>query len=271
MPALSENPDSGFSSSGSDSRNSGQPTILVIDDDTSMQELMKYYLSKESWRIVYASSGKEGIRLAKELKPSMITLDILMPGMDGWSVLTTLKNDPEISGIPVMILSMTNDKHLSFALGASEFLTKPIQRDKLLPVLSKYLETPKSGTVLVIEDDITTGEMLTRMLEKEGYHPLNAGNGQIALDVMQTVTPQLILLDLMMPEMDGFEFVKQMRKRQEWSHIPVVVVTAKNITEEDRTRLNGSIANIIQKGAINREALLKEVRKLMTKQIQADL
>ncbi|GAA3407697.1 response regulator [Paenibacillus hodogayensis] len=238
--------------------------LLVIDDDPAVQDLMKRYAGKERWHVTVASGGREGLRLAKELRPHLITLDVLMPGMDGWSVLTALKNDPELADIPVMMLSMTNDKNLGYALGASEFLTKPIQRERLLPVLSKYVPDPQYGSILVIEDDETTGEMMKKLLDREGFTSHSAGNGRIALELMETIVPQLILLDLMMPEMDGFEFVARLRSHEQWSSIPVIVVTAKHITEEDRRRLNGYVTTIIQKGSFNKQELLQEVGSLIS-------
>jgi CheY-like chemotaxis protein len=238
--------------------------LLVIDDDQAIIDLMKWYAGKEKWSIATAMNGKDGLRLAKEWRPHMITLDVLMPGMDGWSVLTALKNDPELADIPVMMLSMTNDKSLGYALGASEFLTKPIQRERLVPVLSKYMPDPGTGSILVIEDDETTGEMMTKLLEREGYTAGSAGNGRIALERLEISAPKLILLDLMMPEMDGFEFVTRLRKHEKWSSIPVIVVTAKHITEEDRLRLNGYVSKIIQKGAFSKQELLQEISSLIS-------
>ncbi|MDF2714439.1 MAG: response regulator [Paenibacillus sp.] len=237
--------------------------LLVIDDDPAIIDLMKWYAGKENWSVASALNGKDGLRLAKEWSPHLITLDVLMPGMDGWSVLTSLKNDPELADIPVMMLSMTNDKSLGYALGASEFLTKPIQRERLMPVLSKYMPDPRAGSILVIEDDETTGEMMKKLLDREGYISSSAGNGRIALERMETAAPQLILLDLMMPEMDGFEFVTRLRKHKKWSSIPVIVVTAKHITEEDRLRLNGYVSKIIQKGAFSKQELLQEISSLI--------
>ncbi|NIK78009.1 signal transduction histidine kinase/CheY-like chemotaxis protein [Paenibacillus castaneae] len=244
-------------------KSKGSRTVLVIDDDSDMHQLMYHYLGKEEWTVAVARDGQEGIRMAKELNPAIISLDVLMPGMDGWNVLTTIKNDPELASIPVVMISMTDDKNLGYALGASEFLTKPIYRDKLLAVLDKYIHEQQTHSVLVIEDDIPTSQMMTKMLEKEGYRVTRASNGQHALQCVNRAKPQMILLDLMMPKMDGFEFVTELRKREEWCSIPIVVVTAKNITEEDRLRLNGFVKNIVQKGNLNREALMDEVRQLI--------
>ncbi|MCR8656151.1 ATP-binding response regulator [Paenibacillus endoradicis] len=238
-------------------------TVLVVDDDPDMHQLMHHYLGKEEWTVVIAKDGQEGVRLAKELNPTIISLDVLMPGMDGWNVLTTIKNDPEIANIPVVMISMTDDKNLGYALGASEFLIKPIFREKLIAVLDKYIDEQRSHSVLVIEDDIPTSQMMTKMLEKEGYRVTSASNGQHALQCVSRAKPQLILLDLMMPKMDGFEFITELRKREEWCTIPIVVITAKNITEDDRLRLNGFVKNIVQKGNLQRGALLHEVRQLI--------
>ncbi|MEC0227985.1 ATP-binding response regulator [Paenibacillus alba] len=244
-------------------KSKGSSTVLVIDDDPAMLQLMKRYLSKEEWKVALATTGQEGIRLAKELHPDVISLDVLMPGMDGWNVLAMLKNDPELANIPVVIISMTDDKNLGYALGASEFLTKPIYRERLIYILDKYISERHSNSVLVIEDDLATSQMMTRMLEKEGYRVTRAENGQQALECVAQALPQLILLDLMMPTMDGFEFVTELRKREEWRSIPVVVVTAKNITEEDRLRLNGYVKNIVQKGSLRREDFLQEISHLI--------
>lgn len=241
----------------------GARTILVIDDDPAMLRLMQYYLGNEEWNVQLAPSGQEGVRLAKTLKPAVIALDVLMPGMDGWNVLAALKNDSELAHIPVVMISMMDEQHLAYALGASEFLTKPIYRERLISTLDKYIPERQSHSVLVIEDDAVTSDMMTKLLKREGYRVTRAGNGHHALQRMQEEAPHLILLDLMMPEMDGFEFVAAMREHEEWRPIPVVVVTAKSITEEDRRRLNGCVENIVQKGHLDRKALLHEVRHLI--------
>ncbi|WP_409344346.1 response regulator [Paenibacillus sp. MBLB4367] len=252
---------------GAEGAAEGACTVLIIDDDPAMLGLLQRFLSKENWTVAIAPNGPEGLRLAKELRPTVISLDVLMPGMDGWNVLTALKNDPETAAIPVIMLTMTDDRSLGYALGASEFLMKPIQRERLISVMDKYIPERMSDSVLVIEDDVTTSEMMTKMLEKEGFRVTRAGNGRIALDCVARAVPRLILLDLMMPEMDGFEFVAELRKREEWCSIPIVVVTAKTITGEDRSRLNGYVENIVQKGSFDRDALLREVRDLMAARI----
>ncbi|MFD2170412.1 MHYT domain-containing protein [Tumebacillus lipolyticus] len=241
-----------------------QVSILLIDDEPFNQQLMRRYLAKEGWTMAFANSGQEGLLLAKKLRPKVICLDILMPSMDGWSVLSALKNDPELEDIPVVIWSMTNDKNLGYSLGASEFLTKPVHKDRLIEVMNKYITDSNDQSVLVIEDDMTTSEMMTRLLQKAGYTVTEAKNGRLALDCIAKEVPKLILLDLMLPEMDGFQFVAELRKRESWSEIPIVVVTAKSITAEERMRLNGHVKNIIQKGTFDHQSLLAEIRQFLT-------
>ncbi|WP_239613608.1 response regulator [Cohnella mopanensis] len=241
-----------------------QVSILLIDDEPINQQILQSYLAKEGWTLAFAESGQDGIRLSKQLRPKVICLDILMPSMDGWSVLTALKSDPELADIPVVIMSMTSDKQLGYSLGASEFLTKPLQQERLIAVMDKYISNQKDHSVLVIEDDATTSDLMTRLLHKEGYSVRQAPNGRLALDSMAKEAPSLILLDLMMPEMDGFQFVEALRKQEVWSSIPIVVVTAKSITTDDRLKLNGYVKSVIQKGSFDHKSLLTEIRQFMT-------
>ncbi|HIW34667.1 MAG TPA: response regulator [Candidatus Paenibacillus intestinavium] len=246
------------------SQEHSEVSILLIDDEPFNRQLMERYLSKEGWKLAFAENGQEGLLLAKKLRPKVICLDILMPSMDGWSVLLSLKADPELSGIPVVIWSMTSDKQLGYTLGASEFLMKPVQREQLINVLDKYVSNRIDHSILVIEDDTATSELMAKLLHKEGYIVTQAHNGRVALECIAKEIPQLIMLDLMMPEMDGFQFVEEMRKRHEWRNIPIVVLTAKSITVEDRNRLQGYVKNVIQKGAFDRKSLLTEIRQLMS-------
>jgi CheY-like chemotaxis protein len=174
-----------------------------------------------------------------------------------------LKSDPELRDIPVVILSMTDDKPLGYSLGASEFLTKPLEREQLVAVIDKYLPDTEERTVLVVEDDVTTSEMMVKLLGKDGYSVATAGNGRLALEKLAFEKPGLILLDLMMPEMDGYQFLAEMRKREEWSSIPVVVVTAKSMAAEESLRLNGYVKGVLQKGSFEPKQLLAEVRRYM--------
>jgi CheY-like chemotaxis protein len=242
------------------------PTVLVIDDDPVVRDLMQRFLSKEGFSVKLAAGGEEGLRLAQELQPAAITLDVMMPHMDGWAVLTALKADPALADIPVIMLTIADQKDLGFALGVSDYLSKPIDRQHLVRVLKKYTP-PSAAPVLVVEDDSVTREMLRRTLEKEGWAVTEAENGRVGLEQIAAQTPSLILLDLMMPEMDGFEFVAELRKHETWRAIPVVVVTAKELTEEDHLKLNGYVEKILQKGTA-REELLTEMRDLVARCIK---
>jgi PAS domain S-box-containing protein len=246
----------------------GKCTVLVIDDDPVVRDLLQRFLSKEGFQVITAASGSEGLQLVKSINPAVITLDVLMPGMDGWTVLTALKTNRQTADIPVIMLTMVDEKNLGYALGVSEYLTKPIDRERLLTVLRRY-RPEKESTVLVIDDDPMMREMLRRMLNKEGWRVVEAENGWIGLERLQNDHPQMVLLDLMMPEMDGFEFVEVMRKNPNWHAVPVIVLTAKNIQEDDRVRLNGYVKNILQKGAHARESLLDEVREYLQTSLEA--
>jgi signal transduction histidine kinase/response regulator RpfG family c-di-GMP phosphodiesterase len=247
----------------------GAPTVLVIDDDSTVHDLMQRFLRKEGLHMVAAASGEEGLRLCKELHPAVITLDVMMPGMDGWAVLTALKADPDVADIPVIMLTIVDDKNMGYALGAADYLTKPIDWGRLAVILQKYRCAHPPCTVLVVEDDADTREMLWRLLTKEGWAVTEADNGGVALQHMAESQPHLILLDLMMPEMDGFAFLEALRQQDAWRSIPVVVVTAKDLTPEDRRRLNGYVERILQKGAYSREVLLREIHHLVAAYVRS--
>ncbi len=234
--------------------------VLVIDDDPGVRDLMARYLTREGFRVAVAAGGEEGLRLARELSPDAITLDVMMPGLDGWAALGALKADAATADIPVVMLTIVDDRNLGYALGAAEYLTKPIDRERLLAVLARHR---RDRPVLIAEDDQALRELLRRMLEREGYKIEEAENGRIALDVLARGIPGVILLDLMMPVMDGFEFLAALRGEEAWRAIPVIVLTARDLSASERERLNGSVERILQKGAFAQDALLSEVRALV--------
>ncbi len=243
---------------------SEQKLILVIDDDQDAADILKRNLTKSGYDVLVANSGAEGLEIARERLPAAITLDVMMPGMDGWSVLTALKSDPTISHIPVIMVTMLQDRQFGFALGAAEFLTKPVNHDKLREVLAKYCGQPATYA-LVVEDDPGNRQLLCRMLEKENVRYVEAANGSEALERVAEETPGIILLDLMMPVMDGFEFLALLRTRPGNEHIPIVVITAKDLNTEDRERLTGSVSQVIQKGAVDRDKLLHDITAMLAK------
>ena len=213
--------------------------------------------------MVTAQSGPDAIRLARDLKPAIVTLDVMMPGMDGWAVLNHFKADPELADVPVIMVTIVDDRNLGYALGATDYLTKPIDRERLAAVVRKYRRAERPDTVLVVEDDAATRSLLRRLLESEGWTVVEAENGRRGLDVFAGTRPALILLDLMMPEMDGFQFVAELKRSPEGRAVPIVVLTAKDVTAEERVRLTGSVEVILQKGAASRDAILGEVRALV--------
>ncbi len=239
-------------------------TVLVIDDEAAVRDLMQRFLTREGFRVVTAAGGEEGLRRARELRPDTITLDVMMPGMDGWAVLSALKADPDVADIPVVMLTIIDDKNLGYALGAADYLTKPIDRERLVNALKQHR---RDRPVLVVDDDVTLRQLLRRMLEPEGYAVMEAENGRVALERLRDVSPSVVLLDLMMPEMDGFEFVAEFRRHEAWRAIPIVVITAKDLSRDDRDRLNGYVQKVLQKGAHSREQLLAEVRELVASSV----
>jgi len=240
----------------------GASTILVIDDDPVVRDVMRRFLQNEGFQVATAADGHEGLRLARELRLAVITLDVLMPSMDGWAVLTTLKAEPALADIPVIMLTIIDEKRFGYMLGAADYMTKPIDRKRLAAIVQKYRTDTSVCTVLVVEDDSATRRMLRRLLKKQRWTVIEAENGRVALERVAEQRPALILLDLMMPTMDGFTFIAELRQQEQWRTIPIIVITAKELTPEERQRLHGSVEQILQKGAYSHEELLHEVRRL---------
>lgn len=248
-------------------------TILVIDDDLAVQDLMLRHLTKEGFEVRIAATGDAGLHLAKMLRPDAITLDVLLPNMNGWEVLSALKADPELADIPVIIMSMVDERNTGFTLGAAEYLTKPIDYQRLTRLLRRFQaesvhSLPSQKRILVVEDDTATREMFRRMLEREAWIVVEAENGKIALEALATRRPDLVLLDLMMPEVDGFQFIAEVRQNPAWRSLPIVVITAMDLTPNDRLRLNGYVEQVLQKGAYHRDELLQEVKELVLSWVQ---
>jgi len=238
--------------------------VLIIDDDEAVHAVLTNMLTREGYSTRDARDGKEGVRLAREYRPDIVILDILMPGMDGWMVLSQLKAIPECASIPIILLTMLENQEMGFALGAADYLTKPIEAEKLLPVLARHAAPHQrdSATVLVVEDDPPSRQLVVRMLTQEGVAVKEAANGKEALEVLQSgVAPVMIILDLVMAEMDGFEFLRQIRPHAEWSKIPVVVVSSLDLTAEAQQTLKSQVERIFEKGRFAREDLLREVRE----------
>ncbi len=251
-----------FEATETDEVDAGQAgTVLIVDDDPTARELMARHLRKAGFHVLEAPDGRAGLEAARAARPDVITLDVLMPRMDGWAVLQELKSDPDLADIPVIMATITDERNLGIALGASEYLTKPIDRGRLAAVLARYSRAGSPRRVLVVEDDESARALIRRALEAEGWEVDEAENGRVALERLAEREPALVLLDLMMPEMDGFEFLETLREGEDPSPVPVVVITAKELTEDDHLRLNGGVERIVQKGS--RDRFLREVRDLV--------
>jgi len=239
-----------------------QGMVLVIDDDPAMHDLVRRTLEKEGIAVVPAMSGEEGIELARQLKPSVITLDVMMPGSDGWNVLRTLKADADLSSIPVVMLTIIDDKNLGFSLGASEYLTKPVDRERLVRVIRRFRHEG-GGRALVVDDDEATRDRLRDLLRGEAWEVSEARNGVEGLEALGRGMPDLILLDLMMPEMNGFEFLSALRARDGGERVPVVVVTAHELSAEERDHLSSHVARVFDKEHLDGETLVAEMKRLL--------
>ena len=245
----------------SDVGNRKKPIVLVVDDDPAIRDILARVLISEGMQPVTASNGKEGLDRAREIIPDLIILDIHMPQIDGWSVLSTIKADNKLTSIPVIIQSVSDDRDLGFMLGATEYLVKPVNRKKLVALLHKFMVKGDSKNVLVVDDDQGTRRAVTQTLEKEGWQVDQAENGVQALASLAEREPAVILLDLMMPEMDGFEFLEHFHTNNSWQDITVVVLTAKDLTSEERDLLNGGVERVLAKGTVNRDHFLEKVKR----------
>ncbi|MEP6519372.1 response regulator [Microcoleus vaginatus] len=245
-------------------------TVLVVDDDPISRDLIQRALSRQGLHVEVAGSGEQALRLAKQLRPDAITLDVIMPGMDGWAVLSALKADPDLAEIPVILLSFVGNKSLGFALGASDYLTKPVDGKRLAALLNKYRRDQDGVAsnnltcqILIVEDDLATREILRCVLETQGWAVTEADSGRAALDRLKVARPHLILLDLMLPEMDGFELIGELRKSHSGDPIPIVVITGKNLTPAESQQLNGYVERVLQKGVYSCDTLLRDVRSIV--------
>ncbi len=236
--------------------------VLVIDDDPASRELVQRHLARAGYRTRGAAGGVDGLRLARELKPMAITLDVLMPEMDGWAVLAALKADTALADIPVIMATILDERPLSLALGASDYVTKPIDRERLVSLMRRYAGSAEPR-VLIVEDDEDARHQMRRVLEQEGFTAIEAENGRVALERVAEQIPAVILLDLMMPEMDGFAFLSALRDGTVGKDIPVIVVSALELTPEHRRRLNGGVQQILKKGSYSPDVLLEELRSVL--------
>jgi signal transduction histidine kinase/CheY-like chemotaxis protein len=248
----------------SDSRRSpSADSVLVIDDDATARELIADHLKAEGFSVVTAAGGAEGLKFAKELRPTAITLDVMMPDLDGWSVLAALRQDPELAEIPVIMITIVDEHRRGIALGAAGYLTKPIDRERLRHVIGRFRAPARPTRVLVVEDDAVQRERMLGWLEGPQWTVREAENGREALNRIQENKPDVILLDLMMPEMDGFAVVAALQKEAGWQAIPVIVITARDLDAKDRERLNSGVQSVLVKERFRPADLVERVRRLV--------
>jgi PAS domain S-box-containing protein len=248
-----------------------RPLVLVVEDNLQAANLLKRYLDRGGFRTVVAVSGTEAVAKARELLPVAITLDILLPGIDGWNVLTELKHDEATRDIPVVVISVVDDPELGRALGAIDYLVKPVDGNALLQRLAKYTFTNKVGTqetrILVVDDEPANVEWLEGVLKPAGFCVLSAGGGQEGIDLAKRERLDLVLLDLMMPRVSGFDVVEALHADEKTRSIPIMVLTAKDLTSEDKRQLNGHVAAVLSRGSTGAPDLLDWLQRLVTTRI----
>ena len=237
--------------------------ILVIDDDPDVRGMLARFLLREGYAARAADGGQRGLAEARARRPDAILLDILMPEPDGWTVLTELQDDPELRDVPVVLVTMADDREKGYALGATEFLKKPVDLARLRAVLGRHVAEGSTHHVLVVDDDPAIREHLRRALDREGWSVCEARDGREALALVEEEAPSAIVLDLMMPEVDGFEVLDELRSQKAHADIPVIVFTAMDLSSAQRERLEGSVQRVLEKGARSREAVLREIRRIL--------
>jgi adenylate cyclase len=248
-----------------DGPSEGRECVLVIDDDPTARELISDYLRQGGFNVITASGGREGLKRAKSHHPIAITLDVIMPDLDGWTVLSALRGDPALADIPVIMVTIVDERRQALVLGAVGYLTKPIDRDTLVTLIGRFRAPAGPTRVLVVEDDSVQRERIRAWLEPEQWLICEAENGRIALDRLAESPPDVILLDLMMPEMDGFELVAAIQQHPQWRRIPVMVITARDLSAEDRARLNSGIETVLTKESFSPADLIERVRQVVGK------
>jgi CheY-like chemotaxis protein len=241
-------------------------TVLVVDDERATRELLGRDLGARGYRVVHAAGGSEGLRLAREVRPDAITLDIMMPEVDGWAVLRELKADPALRDIPVVLVTILGDREMGYALGAADYLTKPVDTGALARVLERHRSGDRPE-VLVVDDDPVARDVLRRTLVRGGWAVAEAGDGREALAQLARAAPAVLLLDLMMPGMDGFEVLEAMRREPGWRDVAVVIVTAKDLGREELEWLRSRAERVFQKGAYERAELVGVVERAVARRV----
>jgi CheY-like chemotaxis protein len=247
--------------------NATAPLILVVEDDPPAAELLSRQLDKAGFRAEILRSGADVVARARKSRPAAITLDILLPGLDGWEVLNRLKHDEITSSIPVIVISVIDNPELGIALGAIDYFVKPVPADDLVSRLRRFNFSGSAKTkVLVVDDELANRDWLTEILEPAGFGVIPAGGGREAIELAHSQKPDLILLDLMMPEVSGFDVVEALRSHHATSAMPIMVLTAKELTDADKRQLTGRVSSILQRGSTGATELVSHLRQVITPQ-----
>jgi PAS domain S-box-containing protein len=245
----------------------GRPVALVVEDDAAASKLLSIYLTEAGFSVELAADGEVGLKRAHDLRPAIITLDILIPKLDGWDFLARLKTDQTIAAIPVVVVSILEERGKGFALGASDYLVKPVDREELIGTVQRVV--PAGGpdargiTILAIDDDPLVLELMDAMLTPEGFTVLKAGDGREGLRLARLRRPDLIVLDLLMPEVDGFQVVDELKRDPATAGIQIIILTSKSLTPQDKDKLNGRIVDLKQKGEFSRAHFVAQLRSVL--------
>ncbi len=238
-------------------------SVLVVDDDNAARDLLTRFLEREGFAVRAARDGREGLALARRHRPRVVLLDIEMPELDGWSMLRAMRSDPALGGTPVIMVSVLHERSVGFAMGANEYLTKPIDWAQLRRVMERFEGGGTGRRVLVVDDEPDARGWVGALLSRDGWIADVAANGRDALDQIDRAMPDLIVLDLMMPVMDGFAFLRALRARRDADHVHVVVLTAKEVTRAERADLERGADRVMQKGSLDLDELREELRRLV--------
>jgi CheY-like chemotaxis protein len=238
-------------------------TVLVVDDDPLIHQLLKKELEREGMRVLLAADGIEAMSLARQYRPGAIVLDIYLPKLDGWKVLAELKSDPTLALTPIILISIEEQRAKGFSLGACEYLVKPLDPQRLIDIVSKNV-TPGGGDVLVVDDDATTRELVSRQLRKAGFSTSEAGSGEDALLYARANRPAMMVLDLVMPGTNGFEVIRRMRADN--VGIPIVVLTGKSLTEDELFLLRDGITSVVHKDGSKIDGIVDEAKRILLEQ-----